>query len=520
MTARHSLPCIALVLLSACVHRYYETEAGPLEPPPESVAVDAALRVHLLDGGVALFRSGATVGPERVEGAGIRYDIARRDSFAIRGVLMDSVVGIESYRRELDAGKTFLVSTAATVGTAVLTVGGLVALACAADPKCFGSCPTVYTTSMDGEVLEAELFSYSIAPLLEGRDVDVLETRARDGVVRLDVRNEAMETHFINHLQLLEVRHGPGEGVAPDRRGLPILWRDARTPLGAVDAGGRDVAADLMASDGRVFATTPDRLAAVSVGDLDDSIELTFGRPAADSAVLLVDVRNSLLNTVLFYDMMLGSAGARALDWLADDLHHIGDAVRLGRWWTRRMGMHLSVEVDGEWQAIGRLPDTGPIAWNLVALPIPIPAGEQVRVRLRFPADAWRIDRVALAPFRRSAPRTLPPIRIKDADGVVRDTALGALHAPDDAYVQTVAGDRFVVEFEAGPEPEEGDRTFLLSSQGYYTEWVRPAWVRAAGSGEAFVPSDASLLEAMHRWRTVRTEFEEKFYEARIPVRR
>jgi hypothetical protein len=31
------------------------------------------------------------------------------------------------------------------------------------------------------------------------------------GAVRLHIRNEAMETHYINHLQLVEVRHRPGE---------------------------------------------------------------------------------------------------------------------------------------------------------------------------------------------------------------------------------------------------------------------------------------------------------------------
>jgi hypothetical protein len=38
----------------------------------------------------------------------------------------------------------------------------------------FGSCPTVYSTTGDESLFEAESFSYSIAPLLEARDVDVV----------------------------------------------------------------------------------------------------------------------------------------------------------------------------------------------------------------------------------------------------------------------------------------------------------------------------------------------------------
>ena len=508
------LPLLALVLLAGCIHRFYDTEAGPLEPTAEPVSVDAALRVHLAGGDVALFRDGAVVGPDAVEGRGIRYDVARLDSVPVRRVPMDSVIGIESYREELNRGKTVAVSTAATLGIAALTI------ACVSE--CFGSCPTVYTDSAGTELLEAELFSYSIAPLLEGRDVDVLGTGARDGVVRLDVRNEAMETHFINHLQLLEVRHAADESVAPDLRGLPVAWRGAAAPERAVDGGGRVVLGDVAAAEGRAFATTAVRLAAVGERDLEDALELTFPRPGAgaDSAVLVLDLRNSLLNTVLFYDLMLGAAGARALDWMGSDLERIGDAVRLGHWWSRRMGLHVSVWREGAWHETARLPDTGPIAWTRVAIPVPVAHGtEPVRVRLRFPADAWRIDRVALARFRRPEPRPLKPARLLDVDGVAHDSALEALAKPDEAYVQTVAGDRFAVEFDVGPEPATGARTFLVSSQGYYTEWVRPAWVRAAGRGETFAPSDASLLEAMQRWRGVRAEFERQFYETRIPAR-
>ena len=55
----------------------------------------------------------------------------------------------------------------------------------------------------DGEpALQAELFSNSIAPLFEMRDRDVLPDAAlrADGSLRLEIRNEALETHYIDHL--------------------------------------------------------------------------------------------------------------------------------------------------------------------------------------------------------------------------------------------------------------------------------------------------------------------------------
>jgi hypothetical protein len=513
---------LGLLVLSACVHRYYEVEDGPLDVPREEVLVDAVLRAHLADGGVVLFRSGAMVSPFALTGHGVRYDLSRTDSAVVDEIRLDSVVGVESFRQDLQAGKTVLMSTGATLSAASLAVAGLLVMACAADPKCFGSCPTVYSETPDGEILDAELFSYSIAPLLEGRDVDALRSRAQNGVVRLDVRNEALETHSINHLQLLEVLHDSDDAVAPDVDGIPVAWRHAAGAVRAVDGAGRSVERELAAADGDVFSTAPGHLASASPERLDDHLELVFLRPAGDSAALVLELRNSLLNTVLFYDVMLGAAGAHALTWMADDLHRIGDAVRLGRWWSRRMGLHIEVWDAGAWRGVRRLPDSGPLAWSEAAVTIPLPDADErgeIRIRLRFPLDAWRIDRVALAPFHRPFVRTVPAARVLDGAEAPLPAALQAVLHPDEEYLETVAGQRFAVEFDVGPDPDSLSRSFLLSSQGYYTEWVRPAWIRAPEPQETFSPSDIALLEAMRRWGTAREEFEARFYATRIPVR-
>ncbi len=145
---------------------------------------------------------------------------------------LDSVVGLESFRTSVDGAATVGLSLLATAGT----IGLGVAIACAIDPKCFGSCPTYYSDSAGTPVLEAEGFSYSIAPLFESRDVDRLRARPTgDGTLRLEVRNEAFETHFINHLELLEATHAPGELVAPDPRGHPVAVAEQRSPRAAWD---------------------------------------------------------------------------------------------------------------------------------------------------------------------------------------------------------------------------------------------------------------------------------------------
>ena len=141
----------------------------------------------------------------------------------------------------------------------------------------------------------------------------------------------------------------------------------------ARDRAGRDVTATLARADGDVYASPAARIASANAADPDDFLELRFPRPAGSEAVLTLRLRNSLLNTVLFYDMMLGQAGAGAVDWIGQDMDRIGTLVEMGRWFQDAMGLRVDVFDGREWVQVSRLTDTGPIAW------------EEVGVRIRSP---------------------------------------------------------------------------------------------------------------------------------------
>jgi hypothetical protein len=380
----------------------------------------------------------------------------------------------------------------------------------------------VYSHDEQGPLLEAETFSHSIARLLESRDIDRLRARADPaGTVQLEVRNEALETHYINHLQLLEVTHAPGQLAVPDADGRPVVLGDVRPFATAIDRAGRDAAPALAATDGVTFQTDPARLDAAVAGDIEDWIDLVAPGPLPAEAALVLRLKNSLLSTVLFYDVMLASAGHRAVDWLGSDLEQISTAIRLGRWVQRRLGLRVSVWREGAYLEVARLPDAGPIAWRDVTVVIPIDSGEpQARVRLSFTADHWRIDRAALAhTVGRAEGRMVSAARLTGADGRLDADSLGAIERPDERYLQTTPGQRFEVAFEAGRPSPGSERTFFLSSQGYYTEWVRGEWLRADKGSAPFLPSDEGLLAALHRWREVRSSMERDFERHRIPVR-
>src|SRR6266850_3867702 len=510
-----------LVGLTACfISRGFHVDRVALpRTAGDTVIVRSAVKAHLIDGSTVLFRTGLEVSHDSAWGSGMRYGLTLRDSAPVAKLPLDSVVGMESYRTELNGGKTIFYSFIATVGVLV----GAIAIACAADPKCFGSCPTFYADSAGVPVLEAEGFSYSIAQLFEARDVDRLRFPAdSNGELRLEVRNEAFETHYINHLELLEVRHAGEEMVLPDEQNRPLAVGKLVPFATARDRLGRDVRGVLAVPDGDVYRTPPQILDRAGVGDLEDAIEIAV--PAAlgtDSIVVVLRLRNSLLNTILFYDIMLGDPGARSLDWVGYDLRQVGPAVELAQWYQKKMGMQIGVRGGAAgYREIAHLKDTGPVAWKDVAIVVPVLERDSVRVRLSFPADNWRIDRVTVAAsFRRPVPAVHALAEVIDAAGRPDTIARASMSGADGRYLETTAGQRFTVAFDAGPAPLEGERTFLLASQGYYTEWVRRGWLAAPRVTRTFVPSDTVLAEAIARWRVTQDTLEARFMATRVPVR-
>jgi hypothetical protein len=361
--------------------------------------------------------------------------------------------------------------------------------------------------------------------LFEARDVDRLRAvPGSDGQLRVEVRNEAVETHYLNHLELVETRHAADEFVLPDQGGSPLALRGLRPATRARDRAGRDVGAVLGASDGATFETDARTLDRARPGDMDDFIDVLLPvSAAADSVALMLRMRNSLLNTVLLYDGMLG-AGARSLTWMATDLHNISNAVELGRWYSAHMGLRVAISLDGSFRTVARVGDSGPIAFHDVAVVIPAPhearRGGYLPVRLVFTADEWRIDRLAVAAsFRRPSTRTIPVTQVTRDDGTADAKALASVREPDRDYLVTSPGQRFHIAFNVGAVGPDSSRTFMLASQGYYTEWVRGSWIKSATTQNPFQPSDSALFEAVQRWRAKRVPFERQFYTSRLPVR-
>jgi len=502
----------AVVVAAGCIITKVNVEE--VGPSPEGTVVRSPLKAHLVDGSTVVFKDGATVSSLLVRGDGSRFPLDGGTPIPVTNVAIDSIVGMESYQTRVDAAPTILTSAAATVV--------VVAAAAAAAVAAFGSCPTFYSDSAGTAVLEAEGFSYSIAPLFEQRDVDRLRaTVGADGQLRIEVRNEALETHYLNHLEILEARHLRDELIVPDQRGMPIALRELRAPPVARDRSGRDVASLVANADGAVFSTAAVTLARADSSDLEDYMDLVVPHPASgDSLAIMFRLRNSLLNTVLLYDNMLAAPGPASLDWLGSDVQKISTAVDLGKWYGKHMGMRISVLGEDGYHEVARFSDKGPIAFHDIAVVIAAPKGNNVHLRLAFVADDWRIDRIAISSaFNRPPTRRVALTSVIGSDEVADPAALKSLKSSDDNYLVTNPGQHFSARFTPGKLGADSVRTFLLVSQGYYTEWVRGAWLKKSAESKPFVPSDGALASALAGWRTRQEVLEQQFYSSRIPTR-
>lgn len=499
---------LTLVLASCIVHR---VDVVPVDVSAEDpIEISSPVKAHMYDGSTAVFPEGVKIYEGKVRGKGQIFNVALENNRFIDEVALDEVAAMESFQTPVNAAAT---TAASTVGTA-----GWIALGSIAAFAIFGSCPTVYSVDSGEALLEAELFSYSIAPSFQARDIDKLSLKhVRDGYLELDFRNEMLETHYIDQLEILEVTHAEDQVAYPDSRGRPIVVGTTVAPVSAVDQEGRNILPEIASADGHVWSATSHRLANVSPEDFHDSLDIEFSLPESSGEVALVlSMRNSLLNTVLLYDVMLKEQSFAALDWMGHDLDHLGNRAELGLWYRENMGMKISVWRDGRFREVGRIGDQGPIAWSERAFVLDAARGESLRVRLSFVTDNWRIDQIALAlDAERGKVRNIPVTTAKTLKERRPDIP-EYLAQPDETYLITRPGESVQLGFDVGESNQA--RTFFLASEGYYMEWMRSQWL-AEEHRRKFEPTSDALLQSLHLYAQKRDSYREQFESIKVPVR-
>lgn len=494
-----------LITHTSCVYIYREDK---IETSINSTLVESPVKAHLKNGATALFRDGALFTPTQVIGDGVLYSIDLEYGSSISVLERDEVAAYEVFSNEIDYGRSVGTSVATSLVATALTPLLLVAI--------FGSCPTIYSETGSGEVLEAELFSNSIAPILEARDVTSLKVQSINNLVQLEVRNEALETHYINHLELMEVFHEPGREIVPTNYGIPLSTGNHLDPVYAFNSLGEEVTEFVSLKDGVSYEYE----IATDIEELQwDHIDLTFPPTNTESGALTLRLRNSLYTTILLYDFLLADQGINALDWIGKDLGTVTEAVALGDLLYTYMGIRVEQFNGSEYEEIGRISNTGPIEWKDITMPIETVANDSVKFRLKFLADSWRIDQIKFA-TEVSEPEVnyLPVSQIYDGKGANDEDSRNLLAQDDEVYFVTYPGEHFNLSFQTNEVPERMEASYLLAGQGFYIEWIRNSWVEGKESPASLIYSSDLMAKAQQKWQTEKKEFEKQFFNSKIPV--
>ena len=484
--------------------------------------MSASARIHTFDGSVYLARKGFTIRNDTISGSAQKYDLTRlSDSEREWQIPIDSVAGVEYFAVEMPGLREVGNAVSATTFTVYSLAGSLVLL-----KALFGSCPTFYTYDGEAPVLEAEGFSYSIGKYFEAGDLDRLHVDPSSGApLRLDIRNEALETHYINQVEVRYLDHPSGTEAYPGVEPGTVHTLKPRPPVSAVSMSGRNVLGAVIRRDAESHESDEETTSGLLPKGTRDYIECEFENPTGSSTLTLaLRGRNTLQNTVLLYDVMMRNQGSLVLDWISKVNENPLYSWRLYRWYKEHSGIQVFVEHDGEFELAERISDTGPIAWKETAVQIPVDPGKKtVRVRFAFLPESWAIDwigyddqRYDVSELTGFAPAAATNNRETDNRSIVR-----LLGKDDDDYLPTYPGTIVHLTFEAPAARNPGARTFFVWSKGYYIEWVRGEWLKARDDVIVFDIRDPQKIsrDLADFWRQKRSAIKEQFYVQKIPLR-
>ena len=508
-----------VVALSSCYH-VEEREKGDKSALSEGREVKVPTKVHLVNGSVILFGEGFFCARDTIRGKGQWYSLAGKEAFLNDSWLIpiDSIVGFEYYSFGTRGARVFgsiLLGTTITAEIGVATVALLKVI--------FGSCPTVYTLSDTGETLEAECFSYSIGRLFEQSDLDRLSLKSTSsGPIRVRVKNEALETHYIDMFRLVYADHPCGTELFPDDDGNVIRTTNLMPPAAAINSEGRNVMPDIVSRDGNAYRSDSATVWKMVNKHTPDWIRCKVPRRHGSSTLTIaLRMKNSLQNTVLLYDLMMRNQGLSALEWSATLDRNPWYAWKLARWYVGFSGIQVQVWEDGEYRTKARVNDTGPIAWRNVAAEVPLHTDDDtVDVRLSFLPDNVNLDWVAFdCDGTEETTHTAECTDVRDHTGAHSADALESIKSDDERYCVTYPGEWLDMTFSVPPAPGM-NRTYFVLSNGYYVEWIRPGWVKENKDLPGFdLSNDVQNRETLARlWMAKKDTFEGQFFSHRIPV--
>lgn len=463
---------ISLIFSSGCSNRIEKIISSPDKVNYRHSAEEIPyLKLHLKNGDLYMLSDWQIPKDSNyISGTGslldINRDTVKEGAFK---VLREEIILAETNR---------IYSAGGLVPLAAMTViTGIFTVVCIANPKaCFGSCPTFYANDGREYIVQSEGFSSSISPAFEINDVDALyRVQPVFSNFEIQLRNEAYETHIIKSANVLALRKPAGGRVFNTQEGEFFQVKNLIQPS-EVNAPEGDCSEKLCEFDGRERFSTADssNLAEKEI------IELHFNNVPQGDLGLVIASRQTLMTTFLFYQT-LAYMGTKAGDWLAN-LERDSAKYKLLLQNPRSTLGNIDVLLknrNGDWEKVGELGETGPIATDIKLVQLKNLEKDStdkadLHIGLRMAKGLWRIDYAVLAEMgNRVDPLIIEP-SLSVPEKINSSSVVELLNNPDSALI-TFPGDKYSLYYQL-PDDFSGYELFM-ESRGYYLEWMRNEWL-------------------------------------------
>lgn len=372
----------------------------------------------------------------------VKYDLYVRDTFrnVVSWITGGTVLFLGAY----------VLSVVIIIGIALLTGG---------------SCPFIYTNSVDGYAFAGEIYSGAIYAPLERHDYLILpEIAGENGILKLKMTNELPEIQYTNLAELLVIDHGSGQETLVDKYGNYQVAVNPVLPVEAFNFNGDNILDIISDKDSACyFGINP------GAGiPLEDGAVATFELPPdVSSGKLFLRARNSLWVDIVYkkFNSMLGSYGD---NWLKRQ--NVSDGKKLTEWTlSQKIPLSVYIEKDGEWKFCDYFNPAGPMALRDDVIPLDLSglSPGKVRIKVESGTNFWEIDYLALD-FTKNPPLDVKTLALRSAFNE-KDEEISGLLKHDDLiyYVQSDNSSSATLSFQ-DVEQTLPARTIILHSKGYY----------------------------------------------------
>jgi len=360
-----------------------------------------------------------------------------------------------------------------------------------------GSCPLVMSWNGESWVLEGEAVGTALGRGLETETGTILpHLTETGGEVRMALVNNRPETHSIDRLKLMAVRHG-GEEVILDPLHQPWLSPASIPADVAFDESGADILPSLAKVDGERWTGAP--RGSAGAGPYTDELIAEFDVPSADKEIgISVRARNTRLAAVAL-QYLYSILGDEVADFIAaadEDAEMISLLCR----WLDESSLRVSVLTRGGWRNAGTIQPEAVEAdfERIVRVRLPAEHGPRVRVKLSMIHDGWMIDAVRLhSGIRRPDVSQEMPLELVSRPAW--DMIPSTVFTKDGRYDILLPGDTVVVAARA-VEPHSKKTSYILYTTGYLHEWPEAsAGVTRNARGSSGLTPRLSALKMLMR---------------------